>query len=54
MDIKELKKQLAEKETLKEQTFIIFQQLTGQISLLKDIITQEENKENKLLSKEVI
>ena len=44
MELEELKKQLAEKEIMKERTEVIFHQLNGQIALLRDIIKQEEEK----------
>jgi hypothetical protein len=43
MTITELKQKLAEKEELKIKTESIYSQLVGQISLLRDLINQEES-----------
>jgi hypothetical protein len=42
MKLDELKKELAEKETMKERTQTFFHQLTGQIIMLKEMIKKEE------------
>ena len=47
LTLENLKKQLAEKEALKERTEMIFHQLVGQISLLQSLIKEEEDKEQK-------
>ena len=47
MTVENLKKQLVEKEQLKERTEMIFHQLVGQISLLQDMIAKEQEVESK-------
>ena len=47
MKLDELKKSLAEKETLKQRTEAIFHQLTGQIILLAELIKTEEDNTKK-------
>lgn len=44
LDINALKKELAEKENLKEQTERVLYQLIGQISLLRKLIKDNEEK----------
>ena len=43
MNIEDLKKDLIEKEEMKQRSEIVFHQLNGQIALLKDLIRKEEN-----------
>ena len=45
LTLENLKKQLAEKDVLKERTEMIFHQLVGQISLLQSLIKEEEEKD---------
>jgi hypothetical protein len=44
MNIEELKKHLEEKENLKIRTELIYQQILGQINILRDLIQHEEEK----------
>ena len=43
MTKEEFKTLLEQKETLKEQTEKVYLQIVGQINLLKELITKEEN-----------
>ena len=47
MDKESLIKQLQEKEELKEKTYAIYQQLVGQVAILRNIIQTYDKPNNK-------